>query len=176
MTSGVGPIERTSFRQLMSQWATGVSVVTCLDEERPAGCTANALTSLSLDPPRLLVCFDLSARTLASVRRSGRFAINVLTASQEDVCRRFASRASHADKFDGVPHRLAFDTVILENCMAVIICEVADELVHGDHVIVVGDVVHGELPVEARPLIFFQSQFVQLLERFQDDEPREENA
>ena len=176
MTAGVGPIERTSFRQLMSQWATGVSVITCLDDQVPAGCTANALTSLSLDPPRLLVCFDLSARTLASVRRSRRFTVNVLTASQEEICGRFASRASHADKFAGVPYRVAFDTVLLEDCMAAIVCEVADELVHGDHVIVVGDVIHGELPVAAPPLIFFQSQFVQLLERFQEDESREEGS
>ena len=49
-----------SYRRLMSNWVTGVSLITCVDQEGPVGCTANALTSLSLDPPQILVCFDLT--------------------------------------------------------------------------------------------------------------------
>lgn len=78
-------MEPVDFRRLMGFWATGVSVITAQGDEGPAGATANALSSLSLEPPLALVCFDLSSRTLAAVRESERFCINMLSAGQEDV-------------------------------------------------------------------------------------------
>ena len=75
----------TGFRRLMGHWATGVSVITAEGETGPAGATSNALTSLSLTPPLVLVCFNLSSRTLSAVRESERFCINMLASEQESV-------------------------------------------------------------------------------------------
>jgi flavin reductase (DIM6/NTAB) family NADH-FMN oxidoreductase RutF len=153
-----GP-DGAGFRGLMSHWATGVSLITCATDEGPVGCTVNALTSLSLDPPRLLVCLDLTARTLEHLRSAGRFCVNMLGAEQHGLSRRFASRSStQAEKFDGVPFRFDQGTILLEGCLATLVCDVVEEIVHGDHAIVVGEFVQGEA-LEGEPLIFFRSEF-----------------
>ena len=99
-------MEPVDFRRLMGFWATGVSVITAQGDEGPAGATANALSSLSLEPPLALVCFDLSSRTLAAVRESERFGINMLSAGQEDVSRLFATKKSQEEKFAEIDHHL----------------------------------------------------------------------
>ncbi|MCW2976594.1 MAG: flavin reductase family protein [Actinomycetia bacterium] len=157
MTS-FGP-DSPSFRGLMSRWATGVSLITCAGDDGPVGCTVNALTSLSLDPPRLLVCLDLTARTLEHLRAAGRFCVNMLGAEQQELSRRFASRSStQAEKFDGTLYRSDHGTILLEGCIATLVCDVVDELVHGDHAIIVGEFVHGDAR-DGDPLIFFRSEF-----------------
>jgi flavin reductase (DIM6/NTAB) family NADH-FMN oxidoreductase RutF len=156
--TALGP-DAAGFRGLMSRWATGVSLITCAGADGPVGCTVNALTSLSLEPPRLLVCLDLTARTLEHLRSAGRFCVNMLGAEQRELSRRFASRSStQAEKFDGTLYRSDHGTILLEGCLATLVCEVVDELVHGDHAIVVGEFVHGEAR-DGDPLIFFRSEF-----------------
>ena len=78
----------------MRRWTTGVAVVTSSDEAGPRGATTNALTSLSLEPPLVLVALDRGSNTLGTVRESGRFCVNVLAAGQEELARRFATKAS----------------------------------------------------------------------------------
>ena len=85
----VGP---DRFRSVMSNLPTGVTVVTVGTPEGPVGMTANAVTSLSLEPPLMLVCFDNTARTLPAVRATGHFGINVLAAGQDDLARLFTHR------------------------------------------------------------------------------------
>ena len=95
----------TGLRHAMSHFATGVTVITSLDADgQPAGTTANAVSSLSLDPPLLLACLDRSSQTLAAVLAHGAFAVNVLAASQAQVSANFARRGLAAD-WDCVPHR-----------------------------------------------------------------------
>jgi|SRR5579862_678686 len=152
-------IDSDSYRAVMSRWASGVSLVTCCANGEPVGCTVSALTSLSLVPPRLLVCLDLSARTLGYLRTARRFCVNVLGAEQVHLPRRFASREStQAEKFADVSYRLEHGTVVLEGCIATLVCDVVEELVHGDHAVVVGEVVHGD-ETDGDPLIFFRSDF-----------------
>ena len=154
-----GTVDPASFRGLMSRWATGVSLITCCATDEPVGCTVSALTSLSLEPPRLLVCLDLTARTLGHLRTAGRFCVNVLSAEQGELPRRFASRTStQAEKFAGVPYLVEQGTIVLGGCIATLVCNVVDEFVHGDHAVVVGEVVHGE-GNSGNPLIFFRSEF-----------------
>src|SRR5271163_3887606 len=97
-------MDGAQFRQLMSFWTTGVSVITAQVTAGAAGSTANAFSSLSLAPPLVLVCFDLGSRTLHAVRASERFCINMLAAGQEDVARVFATKRSHAEKFAEIAH------------------------------------------------------------------------
>ena len=88
----------------MASWATGVAVVTSRDDSGHRGATTNALTSLSLDPLLVLVALDHASNTLEAIRNSGRFCINVLAAGQEEIARRFATKASGEEKLAGVPH------------------------------------------------------------------------
>src|SRR5579872_306412 len=148
-----------AFRQLMAFWATGVSVMTALGEDGPAGATANALTSLSLAPPLALVCFDLSSRTLKAVRESERFCINMLGAHQEDVSRVFASKASPAEKFAQVDYRIEDGVPVLDGCLAHLVCGLDSELRRGDHVVVIGDVLAGMTDSSGSPLIFYRGEY-----------------
>ena len=95
----VGPDQ---FRSVMGHFATGVTVVTANTPDGPVGMTANAVSSLSLEPLLLLVAFDNDARTLRVVRETGRFGVNVLAAGQEDLARLFASKTPEREKFAGV--------------------------------------------------------------------------
>src|SRR5215208_3163388 len=90
------------FRAALGAYATGVTVVTAIGPAGPSGATANAVTSLSLDPPMMLACLDRGSRTLTSVREQGRFGVNALAAGQEDLARRFAEKNPEAQKWEGV--------------------------------------------------------------------------
>ena len=117
----------------MSSWATGVAVVTSRDASGPRGATSNALTSLSLDPLLVLVALEHASNTLAAVRNSGRFCINVLAADQEEIARRFATKASGEEKLAGVPHELVDGVPVLGGALAWLACELERELDGGDH-------------------------------------------
>ena len=78
-------IDATGYRDVIGHFATGVAIVTCQGDDGPAGLTTNAVTSLSLDPLLLLICFDNTSRTLPTVRSARRFAVNVLRAGQEEL-------------------------------------------------------------------------------------------
>lgn len=144
------------YRTAISHFATGVAVVTC---PGPAGATTNAVTSLSLDPLLLLVCFDDTARTLQEVRATGRFVVNVLHAGQEDVARTFASKRPMQEKFDDVAVADADGVPRLADPLAWFACDLHELLKGGDHTIAVGRVrAGGHDPVPA-PLLFFRGSY-----------------
>ena len=132
--------DRQRFRAVMGHFATGVAVVTAQDSRGAVGMTTNALTSVSLDPLLLLVCFDNDARTLPVVERTGRFGVNVLRAGQEHVAGRFASKLPLDEKFGDVPHRDEDGVPILHDVLAWVVCELRDLMPGGDHTIGVGEV------------------------------------
>jgi flavin reductase (DIM6/NTAB) family NADH-FMN oxidoreductase RutF len=145
-------------RQLMSHWATGVSVLTGeLHDGEPRGCTANAVTSLSLEPLLMLACFDLTSNTLEAVRRTGRFGINILAHDQEDVSRRFAGKSRR--KFDGLPCRRVDGVPVIEGALAWMVCDVREEMEGGDHAIVIGSPLTGDVRDDAHPLVFFRRTY-----------------
>ena len=157
-------MEPVDFRRLMSFWATGVSVITAQGDDGPAGATANALSSLSLEPPLALVCFDLSSRTLAAVRDSERYCINMLSAEQEAVSRIFATKASQDEKFAQIDHRLVHGVPVIDGCLAYVVCALDSELRRGDHVIAIGQVLESGADPEAQPLLFYRSSYLRLPE------------
>jgi len=147
---------RGRFREVIGRFATGVTVVTTAG---PAGLTTNAVTSLSLEPVLLLACFDVGSRTLGAVRTSGRFAVNVLAAGQDDIARRFATK-DH-DKFAGVSHRERGGVPILDGALAWLACEVRELHPGGDHVIGVGEVVAmDDRPGD--PLLFLGGRYTEI--------------
>jgi flavin reductase (DIM6/NTAB) family NADH-FMN oxidoreductase RutF len=151
------PVDETAFRQAVAHFATGVTVITTLSEGKPAGMTASAVASLSLDPVLLLVCIDNRLPTHTAIENSRRFVVNVLGHGQEELALRFARPA--ADKFAGIALRAGAELPVLEDAIAYFVCDLAERFPGGDHSIFTGLVREcGAVPGK-RPLLYFQSQF-----------------
>jgi flavin reductase (DIM6/NTAB) family NADH-FMN oxidoreductase RutF len=158
---GVSP---TELREAMGQFATGVTVITSVGPDgEPVGTTANAVTSLSLEPPLVLVCFDLKSTTLAAIRGHGAFAVNVLGHRQSQLSANFAKRGLAA-VWDGVRHHSGpTGSPRLADVIAVIECTVEHAHPGGDHEIIVGRVRHVETSGEgATPLVFWRGRYASL--------------
>jgi flavin reductase (DIM6/NTAB) family NADH-FMN oxidoreductase RutF len=150
-----------TLRDAMSRFPTGVSIVTTRDSAGVLhGTTANALTSVSLDPPLLLVCLAHTSRTLAALRTSGAFGVNLLGAEAEQIARAFARSGAH-EAWDGVEHAAGpSGSPLFAGAHAAIECEVHDLHTAGDHEIVLGRVVHVAVEEEGGDaLLFFRSAF-----------------
>ena len=152
-------MDAIEFRRLMGFWATGVSVVTAQGGQGPAGATANALTSLSLDPPLALVCFDISSRTLHAVRESERFCINMLGVRQQRVSRLFATKKSQEEKFAEVGYRIEHGAPVLAGSLAWLVCSLESEFRRGDHVVGIGQVLGGDSDEHGSPLVFYRGGY-----------------
>lgn len=148
-------------RRLMGSWVTGVSLVTAnADDGKPVGCTLNALTSLSLEPPSLIVSLGEESRTLAAIRSAGRFCINVLASDQEHVARRFAdSDLTAGERFERVEFETRHDVPVITGCVVNLVCDLTDAIPIHDHVIVIGEVVLGSIDDELVPLVFFGGSY-----------------
>jgi flavin reductase (DIM6/NTAB) family NADH-FMN oxidoreductase RutF len=149
------------FRHVLAHFASGVTVVTTTDgDQRPAGLTASAFTSVSLDPPLILVCVDHKSQTYPALLERGRFAVNILRADQSDVSRRFAS--TKLDKFEVLPYRMsALGLPLLDGALAYLECSTANTHVEGDHTIFVGLVEHAEA-ADGEPLLYFRGKYDRL--------------
>ena len=142
----------------MSRFPTGVTVVTAIGPSGPAGATANAVASLSLEPPMMLACLDLGSRTLIAVEHARRFAINVLAGDQAELARRFSTKDPHPEKWEGVPSTERAGTPMIEGSAMWLACELADVHGGGDHAIATGTVV--ELGAgEGKPLLFLDGEY-----------------
>jgi flavin reductase (DIM6/NTAB) family NADH-FMN oxidoreductase RutF len=148
----------TEFRTALRNFAAGVTVVTTRDEDgRPSGLTASAFTSVSLDPPLVLVCVDHAATAHPALRAHGWFAVNVLRQEQEGISRRFA--ASGGDKFDGVPcHEGKTGLPLIDGALATLECRVVGAHEAGDHTIFVGAVEAASVR-NGRPLVYFHGGY-----------------
>ena len=136
-------IEIDFFRKVMGQFTTGVTVVTTRSHEGLAGLTVNSFTSVSLDPPLVLICVDLYSTALPFIRASGNFAVNVLTSEQEALSRCFATTsAERYEQFCHASYHIASTgSPILDGALAFIDSRVVAEYPGGDHVIFVSHVV-----------------------------------
>lgn len=153
-----GGIEADRFRSVIGRFPTGVSVVTASGPDGPVGMTANAITSLSLDPLLLLVCFDHGSRTLPVVRESGLFGVNILASGQRELAVLFASKLPEADKFAGVSHELHDGIPVLAGSHAWIGCRLEELVPGGDHVIGIGAVIAAEVG-EGEPLVWYRGAY-----------------
>ena len=149
------------FRAVFGHFPTGVAVITTMTPDGPRGLTANALTSLSLDPLLVLVCFDNSARTFPVVREHGRFALNILRADQADLSRVFASKQPEDEKFGGVGFHVEDDEPIIDGVLAWLTCDLTELMPGGDHTIGIG-AVRRMCHAEGEPLVFYRGRYVSL--------------
>lgn len=154
-------VDAAAYRHVMSHFPTGVAVVTTMVDGEMHGMTANSLTSVSLDPVTLLVCFSRGSRTAEAVRRANLFAVNLLEEGQLELSMRFARTGQ--DHFEGL--EVDTDTwglPILPGSLAHLVCRVKDIVSAGDHDIVLGDVI-GCQAGQGNPLIFFRGGFRSLV-------------
>ena len=133
--------DRELFREVFGRFVTGVAVITSAGPAGRGGMTANALCSLSLDPLLVLVCFENEARTLPIVREAGRFAVNVMSAEQEDLAAVFASKLPEPEKLDAVAHHTHDGLPILDDVLAWAGCRLVELIAGGDHTIAIGEIV-----------------------------------
>lgn len=137
----------------MSRFPTGVTVITALSADGPSGLSANAVTSLSLDPPLMLACVDRGSRTLRALEAAGRFGVNVLRGDAADLAVGFASKAPTAEKWSDVGWSESAGIPVLDDAIVWIGCELRDVIGGGDHVIVTGAVL-ATSEREGDPLLF----------------------
>lgn len=157
-------VDPRALRDAIGHFATGVTVVTALDDSgRPFGTTANAVSSVSLDPPLVLICLKHGSETLSALTASGAFAINVLRDDQQALAQRFAGKAA-PDTWSGVSQEPGLvGAPRLTGALATLECTLHDLADGGDHRIVVGRVLAVEHPDDhVAPLVFYRGGFAAL--------------
>jgi flavin reductase (DIM6/NTAB) family NADH-FMN oxidoreductase RutF len=152
------PITGRRLRDAMACFATGVAVVSCRTDSGPCGITANSIQSVSLDPPLVSFAVSRNAWSLPAFAQAGSYAISVLTAEQEPLAMRFASRG--ADKWRDV----AFDSghqgaPLLPGALATFECVPYAVLDAGDHQLFLGRVLRVTTAGDGQPLLFFRGRF-----------------
>lgn len=156
-------MDTAEYRRILGHWATGVAIVTTRTTDgTPIGLTANAVTSLSLDPPLVLVCVDHASDTHDHIRTAGAFGINVLMEDDEQLARRFAE-GDGTGRFDGVAWaERATGAPVLDDALAWVDCRVSREHPGGDHTIFVGEVIEGDAR-NGSPLLFYRGGYARLV-------------
>ena len=151
-----------TLRDALGCFATGVTVVTCVDDEgQPFGLTVNSFTSVSLDPPLLLVCLAKAAASAAALIEASHFAVNVLQTGQQPASIRFSTRAE--DRFGTTPWACGeAGAPILKESLGVFECERHAVYDGGDHHILVGEVVKASFDASVDPLLYFRGRYRRL--------------
>ena len=157
-------LDRDTYRGLIGQFATGVTVVTTNVDGRLHGMTANAVCSLSLEPLQLLVCVDRESNCYRQMQRAEAFGLSILASDQEEISNAFArTTAPAAGSLLGVAFRQGgLGEPLIENALVHLECRIAERIDGGDHIIVIGDVVAGERVRAAAPLLFHGGRYARL--------------
>jgi flavin reductase (DIM6/NTAB) family NADH-FMN oxidoreductase RutF len=146
------------FRAALGMLPTGVTVVAATGPDGPAGATANAVGSLSIEPMLMLACLDRGSRTLLAVQAANRFGVSVLHAGQEPIARAFATKAPVADKWQGIGWSERDGVPAIDDALLFVACELRDVIAGGDHVIVTGEVTALEAAA-GDPLVFHAGEY-----------------
>lgn len=159
-------LDQAEFRDAMARFASGVTVVTTHNGNgEPVGFTASAFSSLSLEPPLMLVCLQKNADCYEAFMESDEMVVSILAMGQSEIALRFATKG--IDKWDGTPATPAPVSGIpmIEDCSAQIECRIHSRPDGGDHTILVGEVVWADSHPQREPLLHFNRTFG----RFQAD-------
>ncbi|HWN99300.1 MAG TPA: flavin reductase family protein [Blastocatellia bacterium] len=154
-------VSKEEFRSTLGRFASGVTVVTAKGaDDQPLGITVSAFSSVSLDPPLVLVCVDKRASLHGHLTEGVHFAVNILSEHQELISRRFASKDE--DRFNGTAYRDSAEGVpLLDGALASLECRVVHSYPGGDHTIIVGEVESTNI-ADGKPLAYFRGGYVQL--------------
>ena len=157
MTRRTSSFDQGRFREVLGHFATGITIVTAMEDEGPVGFTCQSFTSLSLDPALIALAPAKTSTSWPKIAAAGAFCVNILSSDQEALCRTFA--ASGADKFAGVGwSTAATGAPVLDGALAFIDCHL--EQIHdaGDHELVIGRVLDMGVG-EGTPLLYYRSGF-----------------
>ncbi|HNV77294.1 MAG: flavin reductase family protein [Gemmatimonadetes bacterium] len=156
------PLDSDLYRSVLGRFASGVTVVTAQGADgRDHGMTVSAFSSLSLAPPLILVCIDRGASVYAALRDAEWIVVNILSASQEALSRRFSHSDAEA-RFDGIGFtRAPHGAPILDDVLAHLECRITARHDEGDHTILVAEVEMGAARDE-RPLLYYRGGYAQL--------------
>ena len=159
MNSPTPPFDAAQYRQVLGHFPTGVTVITAINDGDPVGLAVGSFSSLSLDPPLVLFCSGSQSSSWPKIRAAGSFCVNILAASQEHVCRVFASR--EPDKFASITWTRTKQTgsPLIEGVLAWIDCDIETVLPGGDHDIVVGRVRDLDSADSTGPLVFYRGGY-----------------
>ncbi len=151
------------FKKALQSWASGIAVVTSKSEELGLrGMTVTAFSSVSVEPPLILVCLNQSADTGENIDKNQRFAVNVLNVSQQDDSNNFSGGGSQEDRFANANWHLGITGVpILDESIMSLECKVVEKVRAGTHWIVIGEVAEVTLR-DGEPLLYFRSGYRQL--------------
>jgi 3-hydroxy-9,10-secoandrosta-1,3,5(10)-triene-9,17-dione monooxygenase reductase component len=150
-------LDQARFREALAHFATGITIVTALEDGEPVGFTCQAFAALSLDPPMVILAPARSSTSWPRIAKAGAFCVNILEEHQEALSRTFA--VSGGDKFDGVGWSPGVTgSPVLEGSLAVVECRLGEIFDGGDHELVTGHVVAMEIGSGA-PLLFYRSGF-----------------
>lgn len=146
------------FRQVLGQFATGVTIVTSMDGETPVGFACQAFAALSLDPPMVLFCPSTASGSWPAIERTGGFCVNVLGEGQREVSQVFGTRG--ADKFASVGwSRSEQGLPVLDGVLSWIDCSIENVHAAGDHYVVIGRVLDLGTSGDDRPLLFYRGDY-----------------
>lgn len=151
-------VEKADFRRALGHFAAGVTVVTSkFADGELGGITVTAFSSLSLDPPLVLVCIDKRARMHDRLEKGGNFAVNILADDQEVVARRFAS--SDPDPFREIGYSPGLSGApVIHGALAAVECRIVERLPGGDHTIIIGEVEATQVRA-GKPLLYFRGGY-----------------
>jgi 3-hydroxy-9,10-secoandrosta-1,3,5(10)-triene-9,17-dione monooxygenase reductase component len=159
-------VPSSDFRTVMGQFATGVTVVTALEGDSPQGITVNALASVSLEPPLVLVALDRNRFIVPAIDAAGRYAVNILAEGQQWLsdCFAGANVTPDRDAFCGAPwHAGETGLPILDGAIAAVECEVVERFSVGDHHLYVGRVeACVVIDAAAPPLLYHRKRYLRI--------------
>ena len=158
------PLDADDFRSAMRRWATGITVVTAKHAGVQHGMTVSSFTSISLEPPLILVSLEQGAKTTQLIQESSTFAVNILGEDQQLISERFAGRLpGFSDRFDGLELLfLKSGAPLLADSLAGFDCRVISARDVGNHTLYIGEVIDMRLGKNSDPLIYFGQNYHQV--------------
>ncbi|MDX8126317.1 flavin reductase family protein [Methylomonas sp. EFPC1] len=153
-------VEAKEFKNALKLWASGVTVVTTQGRDnQPRGMTATAFSSVSVEPPQILVCLNQATDTGAALLESRRFAVNILNSAQEDVSNQFAGSTTQEQRFASIAWQAGENGApILSEALAALECRVVQQVQAGSHWVIIGEV-DSVVCREGEPLLYYHSAY-----------------
>lgn len=158
-------VDVSQFKSALKLWASGVTVVTAQSEQQGLkGMTATSFSSVSVDPPQILVCLNQNTDTGAVVLEQKQFAVNILSTEQQNVSNEFAGGRSQEERFANVPWEVGENGApLLTDALVSLECKLVDQVLAGTHWIVIGEV-QKVVCRSGEPLLYYSGAYRQLSE------------
>jgi flavin reductase (DIM6/NTAB) family NADH-FMN oxidoreductase RutF len=157
------PVDRDTFKRSLGSWASGVTIVTSQHAGERMGMTVSAFSSVSLDPPLVLVCADKASNTNGLIRQSRAFTVNVLGREQSALSNLFADKKRESVRFDGLDFKMGVTGCPrIPGALASLDCSVFEAVDAGDHIVYVGAVEAAVIDAEQEPLVYWRGVYQKL--------------